>query len=60
MAAATGMVQSWIAPFTGLSLRSVGKLVTALRREGAEAVGKGRPWSLSLEVRTLRVEAYWL
>ncbi|MFD1313725.1 IS5/IS1182 family transposase, partial [Streptomyces kaempferi] len=35
---------SWIAPFTGLSPRSFGKLVTALRREGADPVRKGRPW----------------
>ncbi|MDX3059461.1 transposase family protein [Streptomyces sp. NE06-03E] len=42
-----------------MSLRSFGKLVTVLRCEGADAVGKGRPWSLSLEDRTLLVAAYW-
>lgn len=33
---------SWIAPFTGLSPRQFGKLVTLLQREGADAVCKGR------------------
>jgi hypothetical protein len=55
----TASLPSWIAPFTGLSLRSFGKLVTVLRREGADAVGRGRPWSLALEDRTLLVAAYW-
>lgn len=55
----TASQPSWIAPFTGLNLRSFGKLVTVLRREGADAVGKGRPWSLSPEDRTLLVAAYW-
>lgn len=36
-----------------------GKLVTALRREGADAVRRGRPWSLLLEDRVLLVAAYW-
>ncbi|MET9253862.1 transposase family protein [Streptomyces sp. NPDC003717] len=45
--------------FTGLSQRSFGKLVTVLRREGADTVGRGRPWSLPLEDRTLLVAAYW-
>ncbi|MFF8988294.1 transposase [Streptomyces globisporus] len=49
----------WIAPFTGLSSRRFGKLVTLLRREGADAVRRGRPWSLPLEDRTLLVAAYW-
>ncbi len=47
------------APFTGLSPRAFGKLVTVLRREGADAVRKGRPWGLPLENRTLLVAAYW-
>ncbi|MGW5172342.1 transposase family protein [Streptomyces nodosus] len=50
---------SWIAPFTGLSPRQFGKLVTVLRREGADAVRRGRPWSLPLEDRALLVAAYW-
>ncbi|MFG3016767.1 transposase [Streptomyces cinerochromogenes] len=50
---------SWIAPFTGLSPRQFGKLINALRREGADAVRKGRPWSLPLEDRVLLVTAYW-
>lgn len=33
--------------------------MTALRREGADAVGRGRPWSLPLEDRVLLVAAYW-
>jgi hypothetical protein len=50
---------SWIAPFSGLSPRQFGKLITALRREGADPVRKGRPWSLPLEDRVLLVAAYW-
>ncbi|MFD9502361.1 transposase [Streptomyces sp. NPDC060035] len=50
---------SWIAPFTGLSPRAFGKPVTVLRREGADAVRKGGPWSLPLEDRALLVAAYW-
>ncbi|MET7356446.1 transposase [Streptomyces mirabilis] len=48
-----------IAPFSGLSPRQFGKLITALRREGADPVRKGRPWSLPLEDRVLLVAAYW-
>lgn len=55
----TASEPSWIVPFTGLSPRQFGKLVTVLRREGAEAVRKGRPWSLPLEDRALLVAAYW-
>ncbi|MFJ6636254.1 transposase [Streptomyces sp. NPDC091376] len=55
----TASEPSWIAPFTGLSPRQFGKLVTALRREGADPVRKGRPWSLPLEDRVLQVAAYW-
>ncbi|MDX3763959.1 transposase [Streptomyces sp. AK02-04a] len=55
----TASEPSWIAPFTGLSPRQFGKLVTALRREGADPVRRGRPWSLSLEDRVLLVAAYW-
>ncbi|MER7985236.1 transposase [Streptomyces noursei] len=49
----------WIAPFTGLSSRQFSKLTTALRREGADPVRKGRPWGLSLEDRVLLIAAYW-
>jgi hypothetical protein len=55
----TASESSWIAPFTGLSPRVFGKLVTALRREGAAPVRKGRPWPLPLEDRVLLVAAYW-
>ncbi|MCY0932543.1 transposase [Streptomyces sp. H27-H1] len=55
----TASEPSWIAPFTGLSPRLFGKLVTVLRREGADAVRRGRPWSLPLEDRALLVAAYW-
>lgn len=55
----TASEPSWIAPFTGLSSRQFGKLVTALRREGADPVRKGRPWSLPLQDRVLLVTAYW-
>ncbi|MEU4890209.1 MULTISPECIES: helix-turn-helix domain-containing protein [Streptomyces] len=50
---------SWIAPFTGLSPRQFGKLVTALRCEGADPVRKARPWALPLEDRVLLVAVYW-
>jgi hypothetical protein len=50
---------SWIAPFTGLSPQSFNKLVVELRREGADAQRRGRPWSLPLEDRVLLVAAYW-
>lgn len=50
---------SWTAPFTGLSPRLFGKLVGLLRREGADAVRKGRPWGIPLEDRALLVAAYW-
>ncbi|WP_405774607.1 transposase [Streptomyces sp. NBC_00859] len=55
----TASEPSWIAPFTGMSPRGFGKLVTALRREGADEVRRGRPWGLSLEDRVLLVAAYW-
>ncbi|MGW1116666.1 transposase [Streptomyces tanashiensis] len=55
----TASVPSWIAPFTGLSPRCFGKLLTVLRRDGADAVHRGRPWSLPLEDRVLLVTAYW-
>ncbi|CAL9452278.1 IS5 family transposase IS112 [Streptomyces sp. enrichment culture] len=54
----TASEPSWIAPFTGLSPRLFQKLVTGLRREGADA-RRGRPWSLPLEDRALLVAAYW-
>lgn len=50
---------SWIAPFTGLSPRQFGKLVTVLRRQGADGGCMGRPWSLPLGDRALLVAAYW-
>ncbi|XKK60764.1 transposase [Streptomyces sp. ARC32] len=50
---------SWIAPFAGLSPRQFTKLVTALRREGADPVSRGRPWGVPLEDRFLLVAAYW-
>ncbi|WP_216586899.1 transposase [Streptomyces brasiliscabiei] len=48
-----------MAPFSGLSPRQFGKLVTVPRRAGADAVRRGRPWSLPLEELTLLVAAYW-
>lgn len=33
--------------------------MTALRREGADGVRRGRPWGLPLEERVLLVAAYW-
>ncbi|MGA5505798.1 transposase [Streptomyces umbrinus] len=55
----TASEPSWIAPFTRLSPRQFAKLLTTLRREGADPVRKGRPWSLPLEDRVLLVTAYW-
>lgn len=46
-------------PFTGLSSRQFGKLVTILRRKGADAIRRGRPWGLPLEDRALLAAAYW-
>ncbi|MFE1957077.1 transposase [Streptomyces sp. NPDC059479] len=50
---------SWTVPFTGLSHRTFGKLVTQLRNAGADVGGRGRPRKLSLENRVLLVAAYW-
>ncbi|MFF3982224.1 transposase [Streptomyces sp. NPDC001828] len=55
----TASVPSWIIPFTGLSPRCFGKLVTAVRREIATELPRGRPWGLPLEDRILLVTAYW-
>ncbi|WP_394436093.1 transposase [Streptomyces sp. SGAir0957] len=55
----TASEPSWTAPFSGLSPRAFGKLVTVLGRADADSVRKGRPWSLPLEDRTLLVTAYW-
>ncbi|MEV6296750.1 transposase [Streptomyces sp. NPDC051896] len=55
----TASEPSWIAPFTGLDPRTFGKLVTPLRREGADAPGRGRSWKLSLEDRVLLTATYW-
>ncbi|MEU6215878.1 transposase family protein, partial [Streptomyces sp. NPDC047023] len=55
----TASLPSWISPFAGLSPRAFGKLVTVLRRRGADVTRRGRPWSLPLEDRTLLVAAYW-
>ncbi|MGW4391792.1 transposase [Streptomyces sp. NPDC004685] len=55
----TASEPSWIAPFTGLSPRSFGKLMTVVRREFADEPRRGRPWSLPLEDRVLLVAAYW-
>ncbi|MFD3653244.1 transposase [Streptomyces sp. NPDC058620] len=55
----TASQPSWTVPFSGLSPRRFGRLVTALRREGADPVRKGRPWSLPPEDRVLLVAAYW-
>ncbi|WP_328552947.1 transposase family protein [Streptomyces sp. NBC_00358] len=55
----TASAPSWIAPFSGLSPRLFGRLVTVLRREGADAIRRGRPWRLPLEDWALLVAAYW-
>ncbi|MEW2065239.1 transposase family protein, partial [Streptomyces sp. NPDC007002] len=55
----TASEPSWIPPFAGLSPRCFGELLTALRRDGADVVHRGRQWSLPLEDRVLLVTAYW-
>ncbi|MGW0703824.1 transposase [Streptomyces sp. NPDC002867] len=55
----TASEPSWITPFSGLSPRQFGKLVASLRRQGADTVRRGRPWSLTPEDRVLLVAAYW-
>ncbi|OKJ49568.1 transposase [Streptomyces sp. CB02009] len=55
----TASEPSWIAPFAGLSPRCFSELLTALRRDGADVIHRGRPWSLPLEDRVLLVTAYW-
>ncbi|MEV4341399.1 transposase [Streptomyces sp. NPDC049590] len=55
----TASEPSWITPFTGLSPRCFGKLLTVLRRDGADVIHRDRPWSLPLEDRVLLVTAYW-
>ncbi|MGW5458516.1 transposase [Streptomyces sp. NPDC003996] len=49
----------WISPFTGLSPQQFGTLITALRKEEAAPIRKGRPWGLPLEDRVLLVITYW-
>nr|WP_203634997.1 transposase [Streptomyces sp. SID10815] len=41
-----------------MSPRQFGKWVTVLRREGADAVRRSRPWSLPLEDRALLIAVY--
>lgn len=48
----TASQPSWIVPFTGLSSRCFGTLVAQLRHEGADAVRRGRLWSLTAYWRT--------
>ncbi|MCX5251719.1 transposase [Streptomyces sp. NBC_00201] len=55
----TASEPSWIAPFTGLSPRCFGKLMSVARREVAHEPRRGRPWGLPLEDRVLLVAAYW-
>ncbi len=55
----TASEPSWTTLFTGRSPRQFGKLITALRGEGADPVRKGRSWSLPPEDRVLPVAAYW-
>lgn len=55
----TASEPSWIHPFTGLSQRQFGKLLTVLRCQDAAVVRRGRPWGLPLEDRLLLVAAYW-
>lgn len=57
----TASEPSWIASFTGVNSRQFDKLVTEkLRREGADVVRNGRPWSLPLEDRALLIARTYL
>ncbi|GAA3289335.1 hypothetical protein GCM10020295_00990 [Streptomyces cinereospinus] len=55
----TASEPSWTGPSTTLSPRQFSKLISALRREGADPVRTVWPWSLPLEDRVLLVAAYW-
>ncbi|MBQ1112833.1 transposase [Streptomyces anulatus] len=55
----TAFELSWIRPFSGLTPRQFTKLVTVLRRRGAHATRRGRPWVLCFEDRVLLVVVYW-
>ncbi|MFE1318391.1 transposase [Kitasatospora phosalacinea] len=55
----TASEPSWTTPLTGLSPHDFRRLITMLRRDGADAVRRGRPWSPPLEDRILLVAAYW-
>ncbi|MGV9629119.1 transposase [Streptomyces sp. NPDC003487] len=55
----TAKQTAWISPFSGLSPRRFGKVVTLLRSDGADPVRRDRPWSLPLKDRVLLVTAYW-
>ncbi|GAA2978448.1 hypothetical protein GCM10020227_53920 [Streptomyces flavovirens] len=54
----TATQPAWATPFTGPSPRRFSKLVTMLRREGADAVRRGRPWSLPLEDRVIDADTH--
>ncbi len=45
--------------FSGLRSRTFARLITRLRREGADRPLRGRPWGLSFEDRVLLVATYW-
>ncbi|WP_189034808.1 transposase [Nocardia rhizosphaerihabitans] len=45
--------------FSGLRPRTFARLITRLRREGADRPLRGRPWGLCFEDRVLLVATYW-
>ncbi|WP_437126486.1 helix-turn-helix domain-containing protein [Nocardia mangyaensis] len=45
--------------FSGLRARTFSRLITQLRREGADPPLRGRPWRLCFEDRVLLVANYW-
>ncbi|MFJ2838737.1 transposase [Nocardia sp. NPDC087230] len=45
--------------FSGLRPRTFARLVSRLRREGADRPLRGRPWGLCFEDRVLLVATYW-
>lgn len=51
--------ECWTGLFPGLESPIFSKLINALRKEGADRVRRGRPWSLPLGDRVLLVAVYW-
>ncbi|MFJ9688851.1 transposase [Streptomyces bacillaris] len=55
----TASEPSQVAPYSGLTPKQFGNLITTLRRGGPHLVCRGRLWNLPFEDRVLLVAAYW-